>query len=66
MTKTETADLQATIAQIRRVAEAGADIVRCAVPREQDAEALKTIVKRVPDSDHRGHPLQPHAGAQGA
>jgi (E)-4-hydroxy-3-methylbut-2-enyl-diphosphate synthase len=30
--------------QIRRVAEAGADIVRVAVPREQDVEALKTIV----------------------
>jgi 4-hydroxy-3-methylbut-2-en-1-yl diphosphate synthase IspG/GcpE len=44
MTKTETADLEATMAQIHRVAEAGADIVRCAVPREKDAEALKTIV----------------------
>src|SRR6202011_5785372 len=44
MTKTETADLQATMDQIRRVAEAGADIVRVAVPRDQDVEALKTIV----------------------
>jgi (E)-4-hydroxy-3-methylbut-2-enyl-diphosphate synthase len=44
MTKTETADLAATMAQIRRVAEAGADIVRVAVPREKDVEALKTIV----------------------
>jgi (E)-4-hydroxy-3-methylbut-2-enyl-diphosphate synthase len=44
MTKTETADLDATMAQIRRVAEAGADIVRVAVPREKDIEALKTIV----------------------
>ncbi len=48
MTKTETADLAATMAQIRRVAEAGADIVRCAVPREQDVEALKTIVRESP------------------
>src|SRR5215218_10042708 len=48
MTKTETANLQATMEQIRRVAEAGADIVRCAVPREQDVEALKTIVKESP------------------
>lgn len=48
MTKTETADLQATMAQIHRVAEAGADIVRCAVPREQDVEALKTIVRESP------------------
>ena len=48
MTKTETADLVATMAQIHRVAEAGADIVRVAVPREQDAEALKTIVAQSP------------------
>ncbi|HZE05545.1 MAG TPA: flavodoxin-dependent (E)-4-hydroxy-3-methylbut-2-enyl-diphosphate synthase [Solirubrobacteraceae bacterium] len=48
MTKTETADLSATMSQIRRVAEAGADLVRVAVPREQDAEALKTIVRESP------------------
>ena len=48
MTKTETANLQATMDQIRRVADAGADIVRCAVPREQDVEALKTIVRESP------------------
>jgi (E)-4-hydroxy-3-methylbut-2-enyl-diphosphate synthase len=48
MTKTETADLEATMSQIRRVAEAGADIVRVAVPRDQDADALKTIVRESP------------------
>ncbi len=48
MTKTDTADLEATMAQIHRVAEAGADIVRCAVPRERDVEALRTIVERSP------------------
>ena len=48
MTKTETADLQATMSQIRRVAEAGADIVRVAVPRDQDVDALKTIVVESP------------------
>jgi (E)-4-hydroxy-3-methylbut-2-enyl-diphosphate synthase len=48
MTKTETANLDATMEQIRRVAEAGADIVRCAVPREQDVEALREIVKQSP------------------
>src|SRR5882757_8541348 len=48
MTKTETANLAATMDQIRTVAEAGADIVRVAVPREQDVEALKTIVKESP------------------
>src|SRR3979411_1515927 len=48
MTKTETANLAATMEHIRTVAEAGADIVRVAVPREQDAEALKTIVAQSP------------------
>ena len=48
MTKTETANLSATLEQIEKVAEAGADIVRVAVPRDQDVEALKTIVKKSP------------------
>ena len=48
MTKTETADLGATMRQIRRVADAGADIVRVAVPRERDAEALRSIVRDSP------------------
>jgi (E)-4-hydroxy-3-methylbut-2-enyl-diphosphate synthase len=48
MTKTETANLEATMDQIRRVAEAGADIVRVAVPREQDVAALRTIVAEAP------------------
>src|SRR5246500_3533729 len=48
MTKTETANLTATMDQIRRVADAGADVVRCAVPREKDIEALKTIVVESP------------------
>jgi (E)-4-hydroxy-3-methylbut-2-enyl-diphosphate synthase len=48
MTKTETANLEATMAQIAEVAEAGADLVRVAVPREKDVEALRTIVKESP------------------
>jgi (E)-4-hydroxy-3-methylbut-2-enyl-diphosphate synthase len=48
MTKTETANLGATMDQIRKVADAGADVVRCAVPREKDAEALRTIVAESP------------------
>src|SRR5680860_1017184 len=48
MTKTETANLSATTEQIRTVADAGADIVRVAVPREKDIEALKTIVVESP------------------
>src|SRR4028119_1521426 len=48
MTKTETANLAATMEQIRKVADAGADIVRVAVPRDKDIEALKTIVVESP------------------
>ena len=48
MTKTETANLPATMEQIRTVAEAGADVVRVAVPRDDDVEALKTIVRESP------------------
>jgi (E)-4-hydroxy-3-methylbut-2-enyl-diphosphate synthase len=48
MTKTETANLAATMEQIRRVADAGADLVRVAVPRDKDVEALRTIVRESP------------------
>ncbi|MFN8162083.1 MAG: flavodoxin-dependent (E)-4-hydroxy-3-methylbut-2-enyl-diphosphate synthase [Solirubrobacterales bacterium] len=48
MTKTETANVPATTEQVRKVAEAGADLVRVAVPRDEDAEALKTIVAESP------------------
>ena len=48
MTKTETANLAATMEQIRKVADAGADIVRVAVPRDRDVEALATIVRESP------------------
>jgi (E)-4-hydroxy-3-methylbut-2-enyl-diphosphate synthase len=48
MTKTETANVAATMKQIHEVAEAGSDVVRVAVPRESDAEALRTIVTESP------------------
>src|SRR5919206_3677155 len=48
MCKTETANLTATMDQIRTVADAGADLVRVAVPRDKDVEALKTIVRESP------------------
>src|SRR3954464_7497564 len=48
MTKTETADFEATMRQIRTAAEGGADLVRCAVPREKDVDALRRIVKESP------------------
>ena len=48
MTKTETADYEATMRQIRAIADAGGDIVRCAVPRDKDVDALKRIVVESP------------------
>ncbi len=48
MTKTETADYDATMRQIRAIADAGADLVRCAVPRDKDIEALRRIVVESP------------------
>jgi (E)-4-hydroxy-3-methylbut-2-enyl-diphosphate synthase len=48
MTKTETANVEATMEQIRKVADAGADLVRVAVPRDDDAEALRKIVRESP------------------
>ena len=50
MTKTDTRDVSATVAQVRRAEEAGADIVRSAVPDMEAAKALKKIVRqaRVP------------------
>uniref|UniRef100_UPI0038512DE8 flavodoxin-dependent (E)-4-hydroxy-3-methylbut-2-enyl-diphosphate synthase n=1 Tax=Anaeromyxobacter paludicola TaxID=2918171 RepID=UPI0038512DE8 len=48
MTTTETADPVATLAQVRALAEAGADVVRLAVPNQEAAAALATIVKGSP------------------
>src|SRR5690242_7806006 len=48
MTKTETADFDATMKQIHAIAEAGGDLVRCAVPRDKDVEALRQIVRESP------------------
>jgi (E)-4-hydroxy-3-methylbut-2-enyl-diphosphate synthase len=48
MTKTETADYDATMRQIRAIADAGGDLVRCAVPREKDVDALRRIVVESP------------------
>jgi (E)-4-hydroxy-3-methylbut-2-enyl-diphosphate synthase len=50
MTNTLTSDAKATIAQVKRLEDAGADIVRVSCPDEASTAALKTIVKasRVP------------------
>ncbi len=48
MTLTPTRDVTATTAQIAALASAGCEIVRCAVPKIEDAEALKSIVRLSP------------------
>ena len=48
MTNTLTTDIAATIEQIEKAAEAGADIVRVSVPDENSSKALKEIVKESP------------------
>ena len=48
MTNTETCDVDATLAQINAIAEAGADIVRVPVPSMDAAEAFKLIRQQSP------------------
>jgi len=48
MTTTMTWDVAATLEQIRRLEEAGCEIVRVAVPDEKSADALPEIVKNSP------------------
>ena len=43
MTNTETCDVEATLGQIRAIADAGADLVRVSVPSMDAAEAFKAI-----------------------
>ena len=47
MTNTKTEDVQATADQINRLAAAGCDIIRCAVPNMEAARALKEIKKQI-------------------
>jgi (E)-4-hydroxy-3-methylbut-2-enyl-diphosphate synthase len=70
MTKTDTSDVEATVAQIGRMVDAGCELVRVAVPRDKDAAALETIVKRSPvpviADIHFNHTLALKAIAAGA
>lgn len=47
MCNTKTEDVEATVAQITRLAEAGCEIVRVAVPNETAAKAVGAIRKRI-------------------
>lgn len=46
MTSTYTYDIDATVAQINRLAAAGCDVVRVAVPDKRDTEALPEILRQ--------------------
>ncbi len=47
MTNTKTEDIEATVAQIHALEKAGCEIIRCAVPTMEAAEALKEIKKQI-------------------
>jgi len=47
MTNTFTCDIKATVAQIRRLEEAGCEIVRVAVPDMESARAISSIKKQI-------------------
>jgi (E)-4-hydroxy-3-methylbut-2-enyl-diphosphate synthase len=47
MTKTDTRDVAATVAEIRGLEEAGCEIIRCAVPDMEAAQALGAIKKQI-------------------
>lgn len=47
MTNTKTQDVKATVEQINRLAAAGCDIIRCAVPDMDAAKALSQIKKEI-------------------
>ncbi|MEG2676338.1 MAG: flavodoxin-dependent (E)-4-hydroxy-3-methylbut-2-enyl-diphosphate synthase, partial [Clostridia bacterium] len=47
MTNTKTSDIDGTVAQILQLENAGCDIVRCSVPDEKSALAIKEIVRQV-------------------
>ncbi|MBN1662264.1 MAG: flavodoxin-dependent (E)-4-hydroxy-3-methylbut-2-enyl-diphosphate synthase [Deltaproteobacteria bacterium] len=47
MTCTDTRDIQATIAQIKRLEEAGCELIRVAVPDQEAAQAIRAIKKKI-------------------
>ena len=47
MTNTRTEDVEATVAQILRLEQAGCEIIRCTVPTKEAAEAIREIKKQI-------------------
>ena len=58
MTNTDTADVRATVAQVRALHAAGSELVRVTVNTEEAARAVPDIVAEV---DVPGGPADPHA-----
>ncbi|MCS7188470.1 MAG: (E)-4-hydroxy-3-methylbut-2-enyl-diphosphate synthase [Bacteroidia bacterium] len=53
MTTTDTLDIEGTVAQVIRLAEAGSEYVRITAPSQKEAEALAEIKKRVRAAGYR-------------
>ena len=47
MTNTRTEDVEATVKQILALEAAGCEIIRCTVPTQEAAEAIREIKKRI-------------------
>lgn len=47
MTNTRTEDVEATVAQILRLEQAGCEIIRCTVPSQEAAQAIAQIKKQI-------------------
>ena len=47
MTNTKTEDVQETVAQIKQLTDAGCDIIRCACPTMEAAQALARIKEQI-------------------
>ena len=70
MTNTATSDVQATLEQIRRLADAGCEIVRCAIPNADALEGFEQIAAASPlpvvADIHFDHELAIEAARRGA
>lgn len=47
MTNTDTRDIESTVLQIKKLEDAGCDIIRCAVPDMEAAKAIEGITKQI-------------------
>ena len=62
MTSTDTRDVEATVGQIRKLEEAGCEIIRVAVLDDDAVTAIKAIRKAIRIPLDRRYPFQPPTG----